>query len=273
MNTSNRITVLKTCFCSVLAALMLSGCSSLSFPIFSSTQGEPEAVEQPERDPQTLSGEKTERAGKAQGNLTTEPQNAQALRQRTNRYELTKHAFSVQHQTKFHEALSLYRQGKNEQAKTLLLTLIADIKKSSFADVPSAIYVLLGDIAQDNAQIKEARVHYETARKHNENNYFALNRLGIMAREEGEFTMAESLYLDALDAWPGNPTTYYNLGILYDLYMGEKNKALQYYEKYAALVNSPVTGEVNQKESKKIARWIADVKRQLPATDEGRQHD
>ena len=107
----------------------------------------------------------------------------------------------------------------------------------------------------------------------NENNYLALNRLGVMARKEGQFTKAERLYLDAIDAWPGNPASYYNLGILYDLYMGKKKKALKNYEKYAALINNPLIGEVDKKASKEIARWIADLRRQLPAIDEERLND
>lgn len=268
MKPSNRISTLKVWLFSTLIALALTGCSSLSLPIFSNEQSDQVAEDKNASGSENLSKEDTLKESEPQDGLTSLQQEALALRQHTNRYKLTKLTLLAEHQAKLDDALLLYQQGNNEEAKVLIEALIEDLKASNTADVPSSIYVLRGDIAIQLAQLKDAGLYYELARKQNENNYLALNRLGVMAREEGQFTKAERFYLDAIDAWPGNPVTYYNLGILYDLYMGKKEKALRNYEKYAALVNNPLIGEVDKKASKEIARWIADLRRQLPAIDE-----
>ena len=273
MNTSNRISTLKMWLFSTPIALALTGCSSLSLPVFSNEQSEQVAAEQNARGSENLSKEDTLRENDSQDGLTGLQQEALALRQFTDRYRLTKLTLLAEHQAKFDDALLLYQQGNNEGAKVQIEALIEDLKASDTADVPSSIYVLRGDIAIQLAQLKDAALYYDLAREKNENNYLALNRLGVMAREEGQFTKAERLYLDAIDAWPGNPASYYNLGILYDLYMGKKKKALKNYEKYAALINNPLIGEVDKKASKEIARWIADLRRQLPAIDEESLYD
>lgn len=270
MNTSNRTSTLKALLFSTLIVLPLTGCSSLSLPVFSNEQV---AAEQNASGSENLSKEETLRESEPQGGLTSLQQEALALRQFTNRYKLTKLTLLAEHQAKLDDALLLYHQGNNEGAKVLIEALIGDLKASDTADVPSSIYVMRGDIAIQLAQLKDAGLYYELAREQNKNNYLALNRLGVMAREEGQFTKAERCYLDAIDAWPGNPVSYYNLGILYDLYMGKKKKALKNYKKYAALINTPLIGEVDKKASREIARWIADLRRQLPAIDEESLND
>ncbi|MFT7175684.1 MAG: hypothetical protein ACJAUG_001685 [Halioglobus sp.] len=54
--------------------------------------------------------------------------------------------------------------------------------------------------------------------------------------------------------------THRNLGILYDVYLGEKIKALRHFNRYQTL-----TGGADRK----VKGWIVDLQRQLPAVAEG----
>ena len=60
----------------------------------------------------------------------------------------------------------------------------------------------------------------------------AYNHLGIVQRHKGLFDEAEQSYLRAIEADADYALAYYNLGVLYDLYRGRPDLALQYYEAY-----------------------------------------
>ncbi|WJG08753.1 tetratricopeptide repeat protein [Aliiglaciecola sp. LCG003] len=96
---------------------------------------------------------------------------------------------------------------------------------------------------------------YEKAVDANHANYFAHNRLAKVYRELGRFEQAERHYKLAIASWPAYANAYLNLGILYDLYLGNKQQALEHYEIYQALQNKPI---------RQIRGWIADLQRQLP---------
>ena len=75
--------------------------------------------------------------------------------------------------------------------------------------------------------------------------------LGIIYRQQGRFTQAESLYKKALKVWPGDPILHKNLGILYELYLGRLDLALTHYRQAQAL---------DQKD-KKLKAWVKDLER------------
>ncbi len=81
----------------------------------------------------------------------------------------------------------------------------------------------------------------------------ALNREAIDLRQQGEFKRAESAYLRAIDKVEDYPLTHRNIGILYDLYLGQPEDALLHYSRYQSLTEN---------RDRSVAGWIADLQRQ-----------
>ena len=88
----------------------------------------------------------------------------------------------------------------------------------------------------------------------NTNNLLAYNQYGIFLRERGRFEQAEKTYLAALAIWEPHADTHRNIGILYDLYRGDKKSAVQHFYRYQAL---------QDKDDRVVAGWIVDLERQL----------
>ena len=86
----------------------------------------------------------------------------------------------------------------------------------------------------------------------------AYNQLGIQQREEGRFAEAEQSYLAAIAANPDYALAYYNLGVLYGLYQGRPDLALQYYEAYKER-RRPEAVEQNDV----VDKWIIDLRRRV----------
>lgn len=84
----------------------------------------------------------------------------------------------------------------------------------------------------------------------------AYNHLGITQRHKGLFDDAEKSYLRAIEADADYPLAYYNLGVLYDLYRGRPDLALQYYEAY-------VERETATADLKDVRMWIIDLRRRV----------
>lgn len=75
---------------------------------------------------------------------------------------------------------------------------------------------------------------------------------GIVERELGKFKDAEQSYLSAIQCDPDDVDGYYNLGILYDLYLHDLSKALAQYQQAQALL---------PEKDENINVWIIDLKR------------
>ena len=84
----------------------------------------------------------------------------------------------------------------------------------------------------------------------------AYNHLGITQRYKGLFDDAEKSYLLAIEADPNYTLAYYNLGVLYDLYRGRPDLALQYYEAY-------VERETDAADLEDVRKWIIDLRRRV----------
>ena len=109
-------------------------------------------------------------------------------------------------------------------------------------------------IYQQQGRLEQAEQWYMRAIESNQENLEARNEYAVFLRTCGRFRDAEVQYRDALARSTEHPETHYNIGILYDLYLGEKDLALQHFNRYQQL-----TGE----EDRKVAGWIADLQRQL----------
>lgn len=85
-----------------------------------------------------------------------------------------------------------------------------------------------------------------------------INEEAIALREQGDFAAAEQRYLRALSIAEEHAATHRNIGILYDLYVGDPDKALRHYKRYQSL-----TGDSDRA----MAGWIADLQRRHSSTD------
>ncbi len=120
----------------------------------------------------------------------------------------------------------------------------------------SGPWLNLGIVWQKLGQPEKARVALEKAIDANPDNLDAYNHLAVLLREAGEFEQARDVYQRALAVWPWHLDTHRNLGILYDLYLGDGNRALLHYEAAQALTDEP---------SAELNGWIIDLKRRLDA--------
>lgn len=81
------------------------------------------------------------------------------------------------------------------------------------------------------------------------------NQLGITYRMTGQFAKARAAYEKAIEADPNYALAWLNLGILEDLYLWDRQRALALYERY--LVLAPA-GDDN------VRKWVADLKNRMP---------
>ena len=82
----------------------------------------------------------------------------------------------------------------------------------------------------------------------------SLNHYAIFLREQWRIEEAENIYLTALDYSPRDAMTHWNLGVLYDLYLGKFKLAIKHYELYATNTAQP---------DKRVKGWIMDLQRRI----------
>ncbi|MCZ6831491.1 MAG: tetratricopeptide repeat protein [Gammaproteobacteria bacterium] len=109
---------------------------------------------------------------------------------------------------------------------------------------------------------EQAERFYRRALQVNPHNLAAHNQYAIFLRQQGRFRDAEQTYLGALAVWEAHPDTHRNIGVLYDLYLGEQQRALQHFNRYQDLTGSG---------DRVVAGWIADLQRQLMSVAQGGQ--
>jgi tetratricopeptide (TPR) repeat protein len=84
------------------------------------------------------------------------------------------------------------------------------------------------------------------------------NGLGVLHRQQGQFSAAEQAYRKAIELDPGYALAYYNLAVLYDIYIQRPELALANYQQYLTLRSGQSDADVE--------RWIADLQRRVSAT-------
>ena len=166
------------------------------------------------------------------------------------------------------EALETYRQA------------LRQVTKDSDAKMVADIYAAMGDLLQEQGQTVEAYACYEAALQYTPSNYIVLNNYAYCLAEEGiELEKAEQMSRHTIEAEPNNPTnldTYawilyrmqrYDEALTYieraleidsnpsdelyehagDIYhqLGNKNKALHYWQKALALQRDAGTMDKN----------------------------
>lgn len=142
-------------------------------------------------------------------------------------------------QTRFAAALKLMEDGRRDEAITALQALSHDFPQ--FSGPPTDLGILYAQLHRRDAAIAS----FTQAINANPANVVALNWLGMLYREGGDFTRAEQSYRQALTARPDYAPAYLNLAILYDLSLHRPQDALTQYRNYqqrAAGKENPMVG-------------------------------
>lgn len=122
------------------------------------------------------------------------------------------------------------KRSKNFKLAKQKLTVIT--KKDQTLSGP---WVMLGDIAAEEKEYKQALSHYKKALEINSLNINAYTALAKAQRLMGEFNLAQNTLAYVLAMWPDFPEAHLNLGILYDLYLNQPNNAQMHMEAYLYL--------------------------------------
>ncbi len=153
-----------------------------------------------------------------------------------------------QAQTLFAEALAQMKQGDVKTAESSFKQLTTE-----YPDL-SGPFLNLAIIYLADKQVEQAKNMLNRALSVNPSSQEAHNLLGVIAREQGQFQAASTHYLAAIQINQAYAPAHLNLGILYDLYMGQLDKALTEYKIYDNLT---------AKKDKTVKRWIRDTERRL----------
>ncbi len=113
----------------------------------------------------------------------------------------------------------------------------------------------LGVIYRQAGKLDDSVRELEMAVKLSPRQPIYLNQLGIAYRQQGQFAKARDAYQRAIAQDPGYAAAVLNLGILYDLYLGDTQRALEQYARYLSLFpNGDPT----------VSKWVADLKNRKP---------
>lgn len=134
--------------------------------------------------------------------------------------------------TAFAQAVDLMGRDETEAAKALFQKLHDEYPAYSGSAVN------LGILWQRSDRDK-ARDYLQEALKRQPSNYFALNHLGVLARENNEFKQAANYYLEATKLNDAYAPAWYNLGVINEVYLGQALAAIEAYQTYQSLQNEP----------------------------------
>jgi len=148
-------------------------------------------------------------------------------------------------------AIAALKSGDTAEALELLLRLSREAP-----DTPNVFTNLgLAHFQLQHADLAEQAFAQALAR--NADDAIAHNHLGILKRRQGQFQDALLEYQRAIEIDADYARAHLNLGILFDLYLQDLEKALQQYRKYMDLTSE---------ENAQVAGWIVDIERRLKST-------
>jgi tetratricopeptide (TPR) repeat protein len=147
------------------------------------------------------------------------------------------------------QALQLMKAGRNTDAEL-------EFKQLAVA-YPQYVgpQLNLGLLYLRDSRLTEAEAAFKTALELSPSNPVAGDQLGIVERRLGKFADAEAAYLRAIAADPNYAPAHLNLGVLYDLYMAQPQKALDQFERYIEIAG----------ENKQVAGWVVELRKRVGA--------
>jgi tetratricopeptide (TPR) repeat protein len=152
----------------------------------------------------------------------------------------------------YRQALDLMRSGRDADAELELKQL--SVAYPQFAGPQ----LNLGLLYLKASKLSEAESALKAAVKINPANVQAGNELGIVERRLGKFADAEAAYQRSVTADPNYAPAHLNLGVLYDLYLAEPQKALDEFERYIEIAG----------QNKQVSGWVVELRKRVgaPAT-------
>ena len=147
-------------------------------------------------------------------------------------------------QAAFDTAKRALRAGRNDDAERQLKALAASNPEFG------GVHANLGLLYRQAGKLPEAVAAMEKAVQVSPKQAVFQNQLGITYRLHGQFVKAREAYEKAiaLDAAYASPVL--NLGILNDLYLQDRKRALVLYDQYLALSGGDAA----------VTKWVADLK-------------
>jgi tetratricopeptide (TPR) repeat protein len=127
---------------------------------------------------------------------------------------------------RFKVALQLMKSGQPEDAQTAFMALAQEFP------MLSGPHTNLGILYAQARKREQAAASLLKAVNANPNNALALNWLGTLYREGGDFMRAEQFYRRALTARGDYADAYLNLAILYDVSLRRPQDAMVQYRNY-----------------------------------------
>jgi tetratricopeptide (TPR) repeat protein len=150
----------------------------------------------------------------------------------------------------YRQALDLIRSGHDADAELELKQL--SVAYPQFAGPQ----LNLGLLYVKESKLPEAESALKAAVQINPANVQAGNELGIVERRLGKFADAEAAYQHTIATDPSYAPAHLNLGVLYDLYLAEPQKALDEFERYIELAG----------QNKQVAGWVVELRKRVGAS-------
>jgi Flp pilus assembly protein TadD len=147
-------------------------------------------------------------------------------------------------QQAFDTARRALRAGRNDEAERQLKALAQSNPELG------GVHANLGLLYRQAGKLPEAVAALEKAVQASPRQPVFHNQLGITYRQQGQFTKARDEYEKAiaLDTTYASPVL--NLGILNDLYLQDRKRALALYDRYLAMSGGDAA----------VTKWVADLK-------------
>jgi tetratricopeptide (TPR) repeat protein len=149
----------------------------------------------------------------------------------------------------YSQALQLMKSARNTDAELEFKQLAAGYPQFAGPQLN------LGLLYLHDSRFPEAEAAFKAALVLKPSSAMAGNELGITLRKMGKFEEAETAYQHAIAAEPDYAPAHLNLGVLYDLYLAQPQKALEEYERYMAIVG----------ENKQVAGWMVELRKRVGA--------
>jgi tetratricopeptide (TPR) repeat protein len=147
------------------------------------------------------------------------------------------------------QALQLMKSGRNTDAELEFKQLVAGYPQFTGPQLN------LGLLYLRDSRLPEAETAFKAVLDMKPSNAVAGNELGIVERRLGKFAEAEAAYQRTIAAEPNYAPAYLNLGVLYDLYLAQPQKALDEFERYIAIAG----------ENKQVAGWMVELRKRVGA--------
>ncbi len=147
------------------------------------------------------------------------------------------------------DALRLMKDGRSADAAAAFKQLSLAYPQFAGPELNLGLLYLQGSL------LPQAEEAFKAALERNPASAVAGNELGIVERKLGKFAEAEAAYQRTIAAEPNYAPAYLNLGVLYDLYLGEPRKALEQFEHYIQLAG----------ENKQVAGWVVELRKRVGA--------